>query len=197
MFAPLSGCAVYRYSPANPFSALGILRRKIRKGLAAQYLGTQLGQRGLSHDRMKGRVGYGGVCRRPDRSGCSGFGQRRSRRPIRQAQGKSGSAGGARDPAPSRLRAAPRAAERRMAGLCPGSCTGRCRRERPLDTSFSSAAWTGGMCRSCWTSPIPNHISGQTAVQQEALQEDHESSTRRLLNKSCLPSTGHIKTPAC
>lgn len=49
------------YSPASPFFALGALRDKIRKGMATRYLDTEHGQRGLSHDRLKGRVSHSGV----------------------------------------------------------------------------------------------------------------------------------------
>ena len=49
------------YSPANPFYALGILRGKIRRGLATRYLVVEQGERTPSHDRLKGHIGYGGV----------------------------------------------------------------------------------------------------------------------------------------
>ena len=49
------------YSPVDPFFALGLLRGKIRKGLATRYLTQEHGHRSLSHDRMRGHIGYGGV----------------------------------------------------------------------------------------------------------------------------------------
>lgn len=38
-----------------------MLRDKIRRGLATRYLSVEQGQRRLSHDSFKGRIGYGGV----------------------------------------------------------------------------------------------------------------------------------------
>lgn len=49
------------YSPSDPFFALGVLRDKIRKGLATCYLTTQQGSRQLSHNRLNGRIGDGVV----------------------------------------------------------------------------------------------------------------------------------------
>lgn len=49
------------YSPASPFVALGLLREKIRRGLATRFLVKEGHHRQLSHDRMQGRVGDGGV----------------------------------------------------------------------------------------------------------------------------------------
>jgi len=50
------------YSPVDPFFALGLLRDKIRKGLATRYLlVVEHGRRTPSHDRLKGHIGYGGV----------------------------------------------------------------------------------------------------------------------------------------
>lgn len=49
------------YSPTDPFYALGVLRDKIRRGLATRYLTSEQGSRQLSHDRLKGRIGYGGI----------------------------------------------------------------------------------------------------------------------------------------
>ena len=49
------------YSPVDPFFALGVLRDKIRKGLATRYLSHTDGMRGLGHDRLEGRVGFDGV----------------------------------------------------------------------------------------------------------------------------------------
>jgi hypothetical protein len=49
------------YSPTDPFFALGLLRDKIRRGLATRYLTSEQGSRHFSHDRVKGRIGSGGV----------------------------------------------------------------------------------------------------------------------------------------
>lgn len=49
------------YSPTDPFFALGLLRDRIRRGLATRYLLSEGGRRRLSHDRAKGRIGSGGV----------------------------------------------------------------------------------------------------------------------------------------
>jgi hypothetical protein len=55
------GYSFAAYSPTDPFFALGLLRGQIRRGLATRYLGVDQGQRVLSHDRLKGSIGYGGV----------------------------------------------------------------------------------------------------------------------------------------
>ena len=49
------------YSPTDPFMALGNLRSKIRQGLATRYLTEGGYGRTLSHDKLKGTIGYGGV----------------------------------------------------------------------------------------------------------------------------------------
>lgn len=49
------------YSPVDPFAALGLLRHKIRRGLATRYLVSEQGRRSLSHDRLKGTIDDGGV----------------------------------------------------------------------------------------------------------------------------------------
>ncbi len=48
-------------SSTDPYAALGQLRSKIRKGLSSRYLIFELGKRSLSHDEVKGHVGFGGV----------------------------------------------------------------------------------------------------------------------------------------
>lgn len=49
------------YSPADPYYALGILRDKIRRGLATRYLVEAGGRRSPGHDRLQGHITYGGV----------------------------------------------------------------------------------------------------------------------------------------
>jgi len=48
------------FSPVDVFHALGNLRHKIRKLLSVRHLSTE-GGRSLTHDRLRGRVSYGGV----------------------------------------------------------------------------------------------------------------------------------------
>lgn len=49
------------YSASSPYHALGDLRGKIRRELSTRYLNIEYGRRALSHDVMKGRIGYDGV----------------------------------------------------------------------------------------------------------------------------------------
>jgi hypothetical protein len=49
------------YSTVDPFHALGDLRRRIRKLLSVRHLLDRDGELSLTHDRLRGRVGYGGV----------------------------------------------------------------------------------------------------------------------------------------
>ena len=49
------------YAPGDPFFARGQLRDRIRRGLATRYLIVEHGRRALSHDRLKGTIGFGGV----------------------------------------------------------------------------------------------------------------------------------------
>lgn len=49
------------YSPSDPYFALGILRDKIRRGLATRYLVSDDGRPAFSHDNVQGRIGDGGV----------------------------------------------------------------------------------------------------------------------------------------
>ncbi len=49
------------YSPVDPFIALGMLRGKIREGLATRYLSREHGTLSLGHNKLKGRVGYEGI----------------------------------------------------------------------------------------------------------------------------------------
>ncbi len=49
------------YSPVAPFIALGMLRGKIREGLATRYLSREHGTLSLGHNKLKGRVGYEGI----------------------------------------------------------------------------------------------------------------------------------------
>jgi hypothetical protein len=46
---------------ADPYLALGRLRRTIRRGSSTRYLQSSGGRLALSHDALKGRIGYGGV----------------------------------------------------------------------------------------------------------------------------------------
>jgi len=48
-------------SESDPYLALGHLRQTIRRELATRYLQTGAERLALSHDVLKGRVGYGGV----------------------------------------------------------------------------------------------------------------------------------------
>lgn len=48
-------------SESDPYLALGRLRQTIRRELATRYLQTSGGRLTLSHDVLKGRIGYGGV----------------------------------------------------------------------------------------------------------------------------------------
>jgi hypothetical protein len=49
------------YSTVDPFHALGDLRRRIRKLLSVRHLLEEDGRLSLTHDRMRGRIAYGGV----------------------------------------------------------------------------------------------------------------------------------------
>jgi hypothetical protein len=49
------------YSPSDPFFALGVLRGKIRKGLATRYLVEEEERLSLTHDRLKGHITFRGV----------------------------------------------------------------------------------------------------------------------------------------
>ena len=48
-------------SEPDPHLALGRLRRTIRRGLSTRYLESSGGRLALSHDALKGRIGFGGV----------------------------------------------------------------------------------------------------------------------------------------
>jgi hypothetical protein len=50
-----------RLAVQNGSQALVIWEEIIRKGISTRHLGTELGQLGLSQDKMKGRIGHGGV----------------------------------------------------------------------------------------------------------------------------------------
>lgn len=49
------------HSEASPYLALGRLRKRIREGLAIQYLVREDGQRQLGHNKAVGRISYGSV----------------------------------------------------------------------------------------------------------------------------------------
>jgi hypothetical protein len=49
------------FSAVNPFHALGLLRTKMAKLLSVRHLAEQEGKLSLTHDRMRGRVAFGGV----------------------------------------------------------------------------------------------------------------------------------------
>ena len=49
------------FSMVEPFQALGDLRKKIRKLLSIRHLVERDGRLSLTHDRMRGRIDYGGV----------------------------------------------------------------------------------------------------------------------------------------
>jgi hypothetical protein len=49
------------FSTVDPFHALGDLRRRIRKLLSVRHLLERDGELSLTHDRLRGRVAYGGV----------------------------------------------------------------------------------------------------------------------------------------
>lgn len=55
------GYAFDGFSSIDPFHALGLLRGRIRKGLSVRHLMGENGRLSLTHDRMRGRVSYGGV----------------------------------------------------------------------------------------------------------------------------------------
>ncbi|HSU12530.1 DUF7713 domain-containing protein [Longimicrobium sp.] len=48
-------------SESDPYLALGRLRQTIRRELSTRYLRLDGGRLALSHDVLKGRIGYGGV----------------------------------------------------------------------------------------------------------------------------------------
>ena len=49
------------FSPVSPFLALGDLRQRIRKLLSVRHLTKKHGELFMTHDRLRGRVAYGGV----------------------------------------------------------------------------------------------------------------------------------------
>jgi hypothetical protein len=49
------------FSTVDPFQALGELRKRIRKLLSVRHLIEQNGRLSLTHDRLRGRIDYGGV----------------------------------------------------------------------------------------------------------------------------------------
>ena len=49
------------FSPVSPFLALGDLRRRIPKLLSVRHLTKKHGELFMTHDRLRGRVAYGGV----------------------------------------------------------------------------------------------------------------------------------------
>ena len=49
------------FSTVGPFQALGDLRKTIRKMLSVRHLVEQDGRMSLTHDRLRGRIDYGGV----------------------------------------------------------------------------------------------------------------------------------------
>ena len=49
------------FSTVDPFHALGDLRKTIRKLLSVRHLVEQDGRLSLTHDRLRGRIDYGGV----------------------------------------------------------------------------------------------------------------------------------------
>ncbi len=49
------------FSTVDPFHALGDLRKRIRKMLSVRHLVEQDGRMSLTHDRLRGRIDYGGV----------------------------------------------------------------------------------------------------------------------------------------
>jgi hypothetical protein len=49
------------YSTVDSFHALGDLRKRIRKLLSVRHLLERDGELSLTHDRLRGRVSYGGV----------------------------------------------------------------------------------------------------------------------------------------
>lgn len=49
------------HSPTDPYFALGVLRGRIRRGLATRYLVSRNGEVSFSHDTVQGHIGYSGV----------------------------------------------------------------------------------------------------------------------------------------
>ncbi len=49
------------FSTVAPFHALGVLRGRIRKLLSVRHLVEKEGRLSLTHDRLRGRIAYGGV----------------------------------------------------------------------------------------------------------------------------------------
>ena len=49
------------FSTVDPFHALGDLRKRIRKLLSVRHLLEKDGRQSLTHDRLRGRIGSGGV----------------------------------------------------------------------------------------------------------------------------------------
>jgi hypothetical protein len=46
------------FSNDNPYTALGMIRQKIRKNLAVKYIDDSQGTIGLTHDKLVGRIKY-------------------------------------------------------------------------------------------------------------------------------------------
>lgn len=46
------------HSATSPYSALGRVRSKMRRGLATRYLGSASGRFDILHDRMRGRIDW-------------------------------------------------------------------------------------------------------------------------------------------
>lgn len=55
------GYVFQTFSVVDPFHALALLRNKIRKLLSVRHLVEQNGRLSLTHDRLRGRIDYGGV----------------------------------------------------------------------------------------------------------------------------------------
>jgi hypothetical protein len=55
------GYVLRAFSTVDPFQALGDLRKRIRKLLSVRHLVEQHGRLSPTHDRLRGRVAYGGV----------------------------------------------------------------------------------------------------------------------------------------
>jgi hypothetical protein len=55
------GYVLRAFSTVDAFHALGDLRKRIRKLLSIRHLSQQDGRLSMTHDRLRGRVDYGGV----------------------------------------------------------------------------------------------------------------------------------------
>ena len=55
------GYVFQAFSTVDPFQALGDLRKRIRTLLSVRHLVEEDGRLSLTHDRMRGRIDYGGV----------------------------------------------------------------------------------------------------------------------------------------